>query len=267
MPTTNPVLCGSIAGTIGGLGVLMHNRAYRHDGIPCTYVSFQPRDAQSAVEAMRALGIRGLGVSMPYKVEIMEYLDRLDETAREIGAVNTIVNDGGILTGYNTDWAGAMGALGEITEIRGKKAALLGAGGAARAILYGLLREGAQVELYNQSEERGRALGSRFQVPYLGPPSTFQGRYDIIINATSVGYRTQDTLLTAPDFPAGAAVLDVVFQPLETVFLKEAVKAGCKVAPGWEMLILQAIAQDELYLNTRPSYAIMKETLMEKFGK
>ena len=138
MPGSKPILCGSIAGKIGGLGVVMHNRAYQKAGLEAVYVSFEPTGAKEAVEAMRNLGIRGMGVTMPYKTEVMEYLDEIDETAAAIGAVNTIVNDQGKLTGYNTDYRGAIDGLLEETELRDKKVALFGSGGVGRAILYGL---------------------------------------------------------------------------------------------------------------------------------
>ena len=116
MAGSNPVLCGSIAGRPGRFGVAMHTAGYRALGLPYTYVAFGTEDTAGAVAAMRALGIRGLGVTMPHKVRIMEHLDVLDETAREIGAVNTVVNDDGRLTGHNVDWIGALRAFREAID-------------------------------------------------------------------------------------------------------------------------------------------------------
>lgn len=267
MPRSSPILCGSIAGSIGGTGVLLHNAAYQAAGIPYCYVSFEPSGAEAAIAAVRALGIRGLGVTMPYKIEVMQYLDRLDETARQIGAVNTIVNDAGVLTGYNTDWTGAVEGLRAVTEFRGRRAALFGAGGAARAILYGLIREGAQVDLFNRDAQRGRELCARFpNATYAGNMSEFDktAGYDIVVNATSVGFQSGETLLRAEQFPPEAAVLDVVFKPFDTAFAAEAEKAGCRVVPGYTMLILQALAQDELYTGQRLSYEVMERVLRAK---
>lgn len=268
MPRSSPILCGSIAGSIGGTGVLLHNAAYREAGIPYTYVSFEPSGAKEAVDAVRSMGIRGLGVTMPYKIEIIPYLDRLDETAKEIGAVNTVVNENGILTGYNTDWIGAVDGLKQVTGLKGKKVALFGAGGVARAILYGLMREKAQVELYNIDLSQGEALCSQFGIPFCGDISKYSRLrdYDVVINATSVGFQTKDTLLTAEEFPWGAVVLDVVFKPFMTTFAAEAEKAGCKVVRGYTMLILQAMAQDELYTGQRLSYGVMERTLLEQLS-
>lgn len=263
IPKSKPILCGSIAGSIGGTGVLMHNAAYRAAELPYTYVSFEPSDAKSAIQAVRALGIRGLGVTMPYKQEVMQYLDELDETAKVIGAVNTIVNTDGILKGYNTDWIGAIEGLKKVTELSGKKTALFGAGGVARAILYGLKKENADVEVYNILEDEGKNLCNTFQVPFMGDISNYskEKKYDIIINATSVGFQSTETLLMTEDFPTDAVVLDVVFKPLITVFAEEALKAGCTVVRGYTMLILQAMAQDKLYTGVEPSFDVMASVL------
>lgn len=269
MPKSSPILCGSIAGSIGGTGIVIHNAAYRAAGLPYTYVSFEPSSAKEAAQAMRTLGIRGLGVSMPYKLEIIEYLDRLDDTAQKIGAVNTIVNDGGILTGYNTDWTGAIDGLKEVIDLRGKKVAMFGAGGVARAILYGLSLEGAETFVFNNNEARGKALCAEFGASYMGAVGRYEKAdgYEVVINATSVGYQSEETILRAEQLPVGCAVLDVVAVPMVTCFMREAEKAGCRVVPGYKMLLLQAIAQDELYTGQRPMYEVMEKALMEKLER
>lgn len=268
MPRSSPILCGSIAGSIGGTGVLLHNAAYREAGISYTYVSFEPSGVKEAVDAMRSMGIRGLGVTMPYKIEIMPYLDCLDETAKEIGAVNTVLNENGILTGFNTDWIGAIDGLKQVTSLTGKRVALFGAGGVARAILYGLIREKAEVELYNIDRNQGEALCSQFGIFFGGDILQYDKSrgYDVVINATSVGFQTKDTLLVSEQFPSGAVVLDVVFKPFMTSFAAEAEKAGCRVVRGYTMLILQAMAQDELYTGQRLSYDVMERTLLEQLS-
>lgn len=268
MPQSKPVLCSSIAGKIGGLGVLMHNRAYKKAGLDAVYVSFEPSGAKEAIEATRTLGIRGMGVTMPYKIEVMQYLDQIDDTAAKIGAVNTIVNQDGVLTGYNTDYRGAIDSLLELTPLSGKKVAMFGAGGVARAILYGLIKEGADVTVYNIIPEQGKELCENMGGCFGGLPADFtkDQNWDILINATSVGFQSSETILKQAEIPEGIIVLDVVFNPVKTVFAGEAKKAGCQVIPGTKMLILQAIAQDELYLGIRPPYEVMEEALMEKMG-
>ena len=268
MSQSKPILCSSIAGKIGGLGILMHNRAYQQANLDAVYVSFEPAGAKEAIDAMRALGIRGMGVTMPYKIEVMQYLDRIDDTAAKIGAVNTIVNQEGILTGYNTDYKGAIDSLLELTELKGKKVAMFGAGGVARAILYGLRKEGAEVTVFNILPDQGKALCEEMGGCFGGITSDYSKdrNWDILINATSVGFQSQETILKQEEIPEGIIVLDVVFNPMKTIFAEEAKKAGCRVIPGTKMLILQAIAQDELYLGLRPSYEVMEAALIEKMG-
>lgn len=268
MPTSKPILCGSIAGTIGGTGVLMHNAAYRAAGLPFTYVSFQPSGAKAAIEAMRCLGIRGLGVSMPYKIEVMDYLDRLDSTARDIGAVNTVVNDDGVLTGHNTDWLGAIDGLKEVTSLPGRSVALFGAGGAARAICYGLAREGASVTVFNRDRDRGAALAREFGATFGGDAAAYDtvDGYSVIVNATSVGFGSDETILTRDRFVPGTVVLDVVFKPFHTRFAAEAAAAGCTVVPGYRMLILQAMAQAQLYTGRRVPYEAMEQALLSSLA-
>lgn len=266
MAQSKPILCGSIAGQIGGLGVLMHNAAYKEAGLPYTYVSFEPTRAKEAIEAMKALGIRGMGVTMPYKEAVISYLDKLDETAERIGAVNTIVNDNGVLTGYNTDWLGAINALKEETDLKGKKAALFGAGGVAKAIAYGLDREKVETHVFHRDREKGEALCAPYScLSYRGnleEQKTYHS-YDLIINATSVGFMNTESLLDVRQFPRKGLVLDVVFKPLLTNFAQKAEQAGCKVVPGWKMLIFQALAQDELYTGKILSFETMQHVLFK----
>lgn len=157
MPHSIPVLCGSLAGQPFTFNVKVHNAAYQAMGLDYTFVSFGVDDAAQAVQAVRTLGIRGMNVTMPHKQAVIAHLDALDETAREIGAVNTIDNQSGYLTGYNTDCMGAVRALEEVTALPGKRIALLGAGGAARAIAWGVQRAGASVTVFNRTAARSKA--------------------------------------------------------------------------------------------------------------
>src|SRR5512147_2855894 len=171
----------------------MHNTAYRALGLNYVYVAFGTEDTAGAVTAMRTLGIRGLGVTTPHKLRIIEYLDVIDDEARAVGAVNTVVNDDGRLVGYNVDWIGAVRAFREEIDVFGARAAVVGAGGGARAIVYGLVREGARVTLYNRSEERGRALAEHFGVEFGGSPEALAraAGFDLIAHATPVGFHDE----------------------------------------------------------------------------
>ncbi len=153
MASSNPMLCGSIAAHPGRFGVAMHNAAYRALGLNYVYVAFGTEDTAAAIAAMRALGLRGLGLTMPHKIRAIAHLDALTDDARAIGAVNTVVNDDGRLTGHNVDWLGAIRAFSEVGPVTGLRAAVIGAGGGARAVVFGLIRAGSAVTLYNRSAE------------------------------------------------------------------------------------------------------------------
>jgi shikimate dehydrogenase len=269
MPVSRPVLCGSIAISPGGLGGMMQNAAYRELNLAYTYVSFGVEDAPGAVQAVRALGIRGLSVSMPFKVEVMQYLDQVDETAARIGAINTIVNDGGFLTGYNTDWIGAQNALREKVELHGKRAVVVGAGGAARAVVFALLHGGCSVSVINKTDYRGRALAEDFEVEFLGGLEQLDGLdgYDILINTTSVGFKApQETLIPVRVLQEGKVVMDIVAAPPETRLYQEASARGCLAIPGTRMLLHQAFRQFELYTGLEAPRAVMEAALYQAIG-
>ncbi len=264
MPRSNPTLCGSIAGTPGRFGVAMHTAAYRALGLDWVYVAFGTADTAGAVQAMRTLGIRGLGVTMPHKLAIAGHLDALDDAAIAIGAVNTVVNDAGQLIGHNVDWTGAVRALSAVTRLDGRRAAVLGAGGGARAIVYGLIRAGCRVTLYNRSEARGRAVAEAFEATWGGPPAALSetGEMDLLINATSVGFHAPAaTPIAAEALRSGLVVFDAVPQPLETRLLREAAARGCTTVPGVRMQLHQAAEQVHLYTGREPDLAVMERAL------
>jgi len=159
MSSTLPTLCGSMAAHPYRLAVELHNAAYRALGIDYTFVYFGITDPAAGVAAIRALSIRGMNVSMPFKSAVMEYLDRIDPAARAIGAVNTIDNRDGELIGYNTDYIGAIRALEEQVDLAGARVALLGAGGAARAVAYGLVQGGGPGHHFQSLSRKGRPAG------------------------------------------------------------------------------------------------------------
>jgi len=268
MSKSSPVLCGSIAGSIGGMGVIMHNAAFRALNSNYTYVSFQPDNLEYAINGMRALGIRGLGVTMPFKVDVINYLDELDESARIIGAVNTIINNDNKLKGYNTDCLGAIKSLEQITNLNNLKIVVLGAGGVGRAIVYALKKYTDHITLYNRQQETGEALASRFGVTYGGAPSSFDRSidYDVLINATSVGFKSSESIVTAQQMQENKIVLDAVFTPIETTFIKIAKSLGCTVVEGYKMLLHQACCQFELYTEQAAPFDIMEQALLDKIS-
>ena len=256
------------------LAVEIHNGAYRELGLDYTFVYFAITDPAAGVEAIRTLGIRGMNVSMPFKSEVMPFLDQLDPAARKIGAVNTIDNRDGVLTGYNTDYIGAVKALEEQTELAGARVALLGAGGAARAVSYGLTQMGAQLTVYNRSIKPGRQLAEEFALDFGGPLDEFpsSSEFDIVVNCTSIGFQSPDQCpVTGSSLKASSSkstvVMDVVFLPPQTRFLQLAEIAGCKVVQGVRMLLHQACGQVELYTGCRAPVKVMEEVMEREILK
>ncbi len=268
------VLCGSISLHPVGLGRAMHEAGYRAAGLPWAYVPFAvERDLEGALRGMRALGIRGLGISMPHKLAVMAHLDRVDPLATRIGAVNTVVNDAGTLVGHNTDASGAVAALREARDPHGARVLVLGAGGAARAVAFGMVDAGAEVVIANRSEARARevadACGARGSVPWDDAAATV-AEVDVVINATSVG-------MVAPGEPAGAplpgaalraglVVMDIVYKPVETELLRAARAAGARTVHGGRMLLHQAGGQWSLYTGQPAPLVAMDEALRAAMG-
>jgi len=231
----------------------MHNAGYEALGLAYTYVPFAVEDLVAALGAMRALGIRGLGISMPFKQQILALLDALEPVAARIGAVNTVVNEAGRLVGYNTDWSGAMLALDEALPLRDKRVLVLGAGGAARAVGYGLVQGGARLTLCNRTEARGRELAVELGAEWLAWARRADARIDAVVNATSLGMSSAPgTAPTESPWPEDAlhdelVVMDLVYEPIDTPLLRSARRRGARAVHGGRMLLHQAARQFELY--------------------
>lgn len=252
------------------MAVAVHNAAYRALGIDYTFVYFAISNPEEGVKAIRALGIRGMNVSMPFKSAVVPFLDKLDPAAEAIGAVNTIDNKDGILTGYNTDFIGAMRALQEVTEVPGKRVALLGAGGAARAIGYGLVTAGAEVNVYNRSIKKAAQLAGDLGLNVGGSLEQFSGAegYDILVNSTSVGFNAPAESPVHPDALANIPiVMDAVFIPVKTRLLREAKIAGSMTIPGVRMLLHQACGQVELYTCQDAPLEVMEQVIAQEMKK
>ena len=250
MPTV-VTLCGSLSRVASPLGRAMHEAAYRAAGIAFTYVPFAITDLAGAVVGMRALGIRGFGVSQPFKEQVIALLDDLDPLAARIGAVNTIVNDGGRLVGHNTDWIGATRALEEVRSLSGARVLLLGAGGAARAIAFGLHERGAVTVIANRDVARAERLAASTGARAITLADVVRAAadHDIVVNATSIGQApaTGGTPLPDAALRPGLVVMDIVYKPLATALLAAAKARGAIAIQGSRMLLHQAAAQFELY--------------------
>lgn len=256
-----PVLCGSLSKFASPLGAAMHNAAYRAQGLSWHYVPFEIDDLRAALDAMRTLGIRGLGISMPFKLEIMPLLDDVDPLAARIGAVNTVVNEGGRLFGHNTDWVGATRALEEQMAVSGKRILVLGAGGAARAVAFGVLERGARVSIANRTQAKATALAEEVGAEVVAWAERHDGPWDVVVNATSAGMSEVDPTAPFDVRQDDVMVMDIVYKPLDTELVRAARAAGATTIRGDRMLLHQAARQHELYTGRDAPLAAMDAAL------
>ncbi len=268
MPRSIPTLCGSIMGQPFTFNVKVHNAAYRALGLDYTFVCFGVEDVPGAIQAMRSLGIRGMNVSMPHKQAVMPYLDVIDATARDIGAVNTINHVDGRLTGYNTDCIGAVRALEEITPLAGQRIALLGAGGAGRAIAYGVRNAGAQVTVFNRTAERGEALARDFGLRFGGSLNDFDAAaFDGVVNSTAAGFRAPDVNPIAGRLAPHLFVMDAAFIPVRSRLIRDAEALGCRTLDGTRMMLHQFCGQIELYTGQSAPLDVMSAALLDEIAR
>ncbi len=252
------------------LGPAMHNLAFTLTTINGVYLAFDVTDLAAAVAGIRALPIQGVSITVPHKTAIMPYLDAIDDTAASIGAVNTITNDNGRLTGHNTDAYGAITALEQHTgSLRGKTIAILGAGGAARAIGFGAAQKDARIYIINRTPSKGEKLAAELGADYLEPSQLPEISFEILINTTSVGMHPQtDDIPIAPNaLPSGITVMDIIYNPLETRLLKEASRRGCKTIDGVSMFVHQGARQFFLWTGREPPVEQMKSCVYEALGR
>ena len=249
------------------LSPAMHNAAFEALGLNCVYVPFAVEDVAQAMDGFRALKVRGVSVTIPHKQAVIPYLDRIDPVAERIGAVNTLVIDNGRIEGFNTDWLGANRALSDHIALAGKEVVVLGAGGSARAIGFGLLEAGARPLICSRTPASGKALAADLGCPWL-PLDTAPLTGDILVNATSVGMTPETAAMPVPGKTVAnfSVVMDIVYAPLRTALLQEAEKAGCLAVNGLAMLLYQGAAQFEMWTDHAAPIEVMRAKLSEKIG-
>jgi shikimate dehydrogenase len=247
----------------------MHNTAFRLLDLDAIYVPFQVSNLPDAVAGISALGIKGASVTIPFKEEIMGLVDEVDDTAQKIGAVNTLLCSKNGIRGTNTDWLGALRSLEALLPIEGHTFVVLGAGGAARAALYGIVSKGGRAVVVNRSEKKGRALAKEFDASFtpLGKVDRLEG--DCLVNTTPIGMHPREDDMPVPKGILGRyrAVADVIYNPLETMLLKEAQAAGCKVTSGFEMFVYQGVEQFEMWTGKDAPVQEMKEVVFDRLVK
>lgn len=249
------------------LSPAMHNSAFAALGENRVYLPFESDNLQEAVAGLSGLGVEGASVTIPFKEDVMKFLDEIDPVAVKIGAVNTLLmreeNGRKKLCGANTDWLGGNRALAEKIELRGSRAVILGAGGAARAIGFGLLEAGSSIEIRSRTESRGRELAGQLGCPWAPLDDRPAAGADILINSTSVGMEpdVQKSPIDVDLLSGFKVVMDIVYAPLQTKFLQDANAAGCSCINGLEMLLYQGVAQFELWTGLNAPVSVMREAL------
>ena len=254
----------------------MHNSAYSDLDLDCVYVPFdvEPGRVGDAVEALRALSIRGVNVTVPHKEAVVEYLDEVDPLAKKMGAVNTIVNRDGRLVGFNTDGPGFVAAIKQDfgLDVSGKQVVLLGAGGSSRGIVVSLLEaQVASVTILNRSVDKAKAMAeslgdSRLSVCALTDTlaNDVLSQADLVVNTTSVGMVPDTQQSPLQDFSwvqDGQCVYDIIYSPAKTRFLSESEQAGARISNGVSMLAGQGVLAFELFTGSKCSFEFMKEQI------
>lgn len=274
-----------IIGVIGNpiehsLSPPMHNNAYKQMNMDYVYVAFSVDDIEKVIESAKTFNIVGLNVTIPYKTQVIAYLDEIDKTAKQINAVNTITFRDGIAKGYNTDGTGAIKSLLEYTSLKNKKVLVLGAGGASKAITFTLLKEQIlELNIANRSIENAEKLKENLvkqtgfdniKCHMISDVDKVICDVDIIINTTPIGmYPKVDVNppISTDNITEKHTVMDIIYNPLETKLLRQAKEKGATIIPGTHMLINQAITAFELFTDKQPSYESLEEALLEQLKK
>jgi shikimate dehydrogenase len=228
----------------------MHNAAYQRLGIDAAYAAYDipPEALAEAMQKFRKQGLRQLAVSIPHKQAMMELVDEVEAVGRAIGAINTVTRVDDRFVGTNTDWLGAIRALERATKVDGQRAVVLGAGGTARALVYGLRSRGCDVYVLNRTLAHAETLVSELGASGAGRLSELaELSPEIIVNATSVGLNEPISPVAAEGIPAGSVVLDAVYSPAETRLLSDAKDRGARPVGGKWMLVYQAAEQLRLF--------------------
>ena len=278
-------ICGVIGDPIEHtMSPVMHNAALEKLELEYLYVPFRVKREElgKAIEGMKALNIRGLNVTIPHKVAVIQFLDDLDDLAAKIGAINTIVNDDGVLKGYNTDATGFLQSLLERkAEPEGVNVVILGAGGASRAISFILAERGANLVILNRLSEFDWAveLANRISQIFRREVKALElkeenlkvalEKADILVNATSVGMipNIDETPVPSRLLRPCLTVFDVVYNPIKTRLMAEAENAGAETISGLDMLVWQGALAFEMWTGRQAPVELMKEVTIEALQK
>jgi len=257
----------------------MHNSAFKALGINSSYISYRvPKfELKSAVESLRSIDISGFNVTIPHKIDIIKYMDELDESSSQSGAVNTVKNTHGKFIGYNTDVYGFVRPLhNRNIKFNGMKVLILGAGGAAYAIITALSRESGilKVTVINRSKinalkllKHASKLGLNCNFQELNSLQNVTSGSNLIINATSLGLNYEESPVSSKYIGKNTIVYDIVYSPIYTSLIKNARKAGATVIYGYEMLLEQGAQAFKIWTGLDAPLDVMKKSLLGVFGE
>jgi shikimate dehydrogenase len=281
---TSTQLCAVIGNPVEhSLSPAIHNRAFQELGLDFVYLAFRVEDAKSVAMGMRALeNFRGLSVTIPHKVAIIEHLDEIAEVDRQIGSVNTVVNENGKLIGSGSDGPGArMALLDSGVELTGQRVVMLGSGGASRAIAFDLAHHAKPSSLVIlgviEDELKGLVedLTAKTDIPVVGemldekslPPRVEEAQ--VIIHATPIGMhpKTDASLVPKELMHSDLAIMDVVYNPLRTKLLRDAESLGLQTVSGADMFVNQALFQFEIWTGQKAPKEIMREVVINSLQK
>ncbi len=255
-------LCISLSGRPGNFGTRFHNYLYEKLGLNYVYKAFTTQDIEHAVKGVRALGIRGCAVSMPFKESCMAFLDEISPSAQAIESVNTIVNTEGYLKAYNTDYIAIVKLIEKYQLDKQAKVIVQGSGGMAKAVVAAFKNSGfANLKIFARNAKTGNYLAQLYGFDYI---SSIEGEIaDILVNVTPIGMagsaESQDLAFPESMIKEANVAFDVVALPAQTPFINTALSYGKQTISGAEVIVLQAVEQFELYTGIRPTEELIAE--------
>jgi len=259
------------------LSPTIHNAAYRELGLECTYIAYRvPKDQLDVeIDSLKKIKISGFNVTIPHKISMLKFLDEVDENCKIIGATNTVINENGYLKGYNTDMDGFLEPIkNRNIEIKNSNALLLGAGGAARAIIAGMAKEKVKhvtiinrtIENSLQLKEFSQSIGLDSEVKTIEEMSELHADYNFVINSSSLGLKNESNIIPTQIINEETVVYDIIYKPVNTDLIKESKKKNAEIIYGYEMLLGQAVRSFEIWLGQKAPYDIMKKAILGVFS-
>ena len=251
----------------------IHNAAFRHLELDHSYIAYKISAGELAagIDSLKKIKIAGFNVTIPHKIEIMKFLDDMDTTSKVIGAVNTVSNENGKLKGYNTDMIGFLDPIKKKNlTIKDSQVLLLGAGGAARAIVTAMIKEKAsKITIVNRTQENANKLadfakkiGGNVDTVSIEKANELVGDYKFIINSTSIGMKNEPSPISTRNISKNSVVYDIVYQPINTDLIKKSKENGATIIYGYEMLLSQAACSFEIWHKMEAPYDVMKKALL-----